>query len=152
MSIQKISLKLCYLFSFVLFLPILGALFLIIYSWMEITINQNIALNISLFNFLISLILWVEFDNSTSKFQFFENYTSFQKGEFSFSTFNLIFGIDGISLFFIILTTFLIPVCILVSWTSITAYVKEYCIAFLILESYDCCILVLDLLTLLYFF
>ena len=76
----------------------------------------------------------MEFDNSTSKFQFFQNFTSFQT-DLSFSTFNLIFGLDGISLFFVILTTFLIPVCILVSWNSITAYVKEYCIAFLVLES-----------------
>jgi NADH:ubiquinone oxidoreductase subunit 4 (subunit M) len=46
-----------------------------------------------------------------------------------------VYGVDGISLFFIILTTFLIPVCLLVGWTSIGVLVKEYCIAFLVLES-----------------
>ena len=58
-----------------------------------------------------------------------------------------------ISLFFVLLTTFLIPVCILVSWNSITAYVKEYCIAFLILESLMIAVFsVLDLLLFYIFF
>ena len=100
-------------------------------------------------------MLWIEFDNSTAKFQFVENYTTFHNstGELSFSTLNLILGIDGISLFFIILTTFLIPICILVSWTSITSYVKEYCIAFLILESLMIAVFsILDLLLFYVFF
>ena len=140
------------LLSFVLFFPVLGALFLVFIPGWKSQLIKNIALNISLFNFLISLILWVEFDNSTSKFQFFENFTSFQT-DLSFSTFNLVFGLDGISLFFVILTTFLIPVCILVSWNSITAYVKEYCIAFLILESLMIAVFsVLDLLLFYIFF
>ena len=140
------------LLSFVLFFPFLGALFLLFIPGWKSQLIKNIALNISLFNFLISLILWVEFDNSTSKFQFFENFTSFQT-DLSFSTFNLIFGLDGISLFFVILTTFLIPVCILVSWNSITAYVKEYCIAFLMLESLMIAVFsVLDLLLFYIFF
>src|SRR6476620_626734 len=114
------------LLFFVLILPLIGVIFLLFVPHWKTQLIRNIALNISLLTFLISLILWVEFDNSTSKFQFFENYTPFQNGG-SFSTLNLIFGLDGISLFFIILTTFLIPVCILVSWTSVTLYVKEYC-------------------------
>ncbi len=122
------------LLSFVLGLPLFGALILLFIPSWKSQLIKNVALNISLLTFLISLLLWVEFDNSTSKFQFFQNYTYFQN-DFSFSTFNLIFGVDGISVFFIILTTFLIPVCILVSWNSITNYVKEYCIAFLILET-----------------
>jgi len=138
--------------SFVLFFPVLGALFLLFIPGWKSHLIKNIALNISLFNFLISLILWVEFDNSTSKFQFFQNFTSFQT-DLSFSTFNLIFGLDGISLFFVVLTTFLIPVCILVSWNSITAYVKEYCIAFLVLESLMIAVFsVLDLLLFYIFF
>jgi len=122
------------LLSLVLAFPLFGAILLLFIPHWKTQLIRNVALNISLITFLISLLLWVEFDNSTSKFQFFENYTSFQN-QISFSTLNLIFGIDGISLFFVILTTFLIPVCILVSWTSITSYLKEYCIAFLILES-----------------
>lgn len=140
------------LLSFVLLLPVIGVILLLFVPHWKTHLIRNIALNISLLTFLISLILWVEFDNSTSKFQFFENYTSFQN-EASFSTLNLIFGIDGISLFFIILTTFLIPVCILVSWTSVTSYVKEYCIAFLILETLMLAVFcVLDLLLFYIFF
>ena len=140
------------LLSFVLGFPIFGAVLLLFVPGWKSQLIKNIALNTSLFTFLISLMLWVEFDNSTSKFQFFENYTSFQS-ELSFSTFNLIFGIDGISLFFVILTTFLIPICILVSWNSVTSYVKEYCIAFLLLESLMIAVFsVLDLLLFYIFF
>jgi proton-translocating NADH-quinone oxidoreductase chain M len=140
------------LLSFVLLFPLVGCIVLLFIPGWKSQLIKNIALNISLFNFLISLILWVEFDNSTSKFQFFENFTSFQT-DLSFSTFNFIFGVDGISLFFIILTTFLIPVCILVSWNSITTYVKEYCIAFLVLESLMIAVFsVLDLLLFYIFF
>ena len=140
------------LLSFVLILPLIGVIFLLFVPHWKTQLIRNIALNISLLTFLISLILWVEFDNSTSKFQFFENYTFFQN-QASFSTLNLIFGVDGISLFFIILTTFLIPVCILVSWTSITSYVKEYCIAFLLLETLMLAVFcVLDLLLFYIFF
>jgi len=97
-------------------------------------------------------MLWVEFDNSTSKFQFFENYSPFQS-TFSFSTFNFVFGLDGISLFFVILSAFLVPVCILVSWNNITSYVKEYCIAFLVLETLMIAVFsVLDLLLFYIFF
>ena len=140
------------LLSFVLLFPLFGALFLLFIPGWKTQLIKNIALNISLFNFLISLILWIEFDNSTSKFQFFQNFTSFQT-DLSFSTFNFVFGLDGISLFFVLLTTFLIPVCILVSWNSITAYVKEYCIAFLVLESLMIAVFaVLDLLLFYIFF
>ena len=143
------------LLSSILFLPLIGVLVLMFIPNWKTQLIRNIALNISLITFLLSLLLWIEFDNSTSKFQFLQVFTGFQNlsRNLSFSTFNFIFGIDGISLFFIILTTFLIPICILVSWTSITSYVKEYCIAFLILESLMIVVFsVLDLFTFLYFF
>jgi proton-translocating NADH-quinone oxidoreductase chain M len=148
------------LLSIVLTLPLIGVILLLFVPHWKTQLIRNIALNVSLLTFLISLILWVEFDNSTSKFQFFENYTSFHHQstgalmpDVSFSTLNLIIGVDGISLFFLILTTFLVPVCILVSWTSVTSYVKEYCIAFLILESLMLAVFcVLDLLLFYIFF
>jgi proton-translocating NADH-quinone oxidoreductase chain M len=143
------------LLSSILFLPLIGVLVLMFIPNWKTQLIRNIALNISLITFLLSLLLWIEFDNSTSKFQFLQVFTGFQNlsGNLSFSTFNFIFGIDGISLFFIILTTFLIPICILVSWTSITSYVKEYCIAFLILESLMLVVFsVLDLLLFYIFF
>lgn len=91
-----------------------------------------IALNVSLINFFISLLLWIHFDNSTAKFQYMSNDLGLED---AYSTLNFTVGVDGISVFFILLTTFLIPVCILVGWNSIQVYVKQYCIAFLVLES-----------------
>lgn len=143
------------LISLVLLLPLVGVFILLFTPSWKLQLIKNIALNFSLLTFLISLLLWIEFDNSTAKFQFVENYTSYHSftGELSFSTLNLILGVDGISLFFIILTTFLIPVCILVSWTNITSYVKEYCIAFLVLESLMIAVFsILDLLLFYVFF
>ena len=143
------------LISLVLLLPLVGVFILLFTPSWKLQLIKNIALNFSLLTFLISLLLWIEFDNSTAKFQFVENYTSYHNftGELSFSTLNLILGVDGISLFFIILTTFLIPVCILVSWTNITSYVKEYCIAFLVLESLMIAVFsILDLLLFYVFF
>ena len=144
------------LITTVLLLPILGIFILLFIPSWKSQLIKNVALYTSLVTFLISLLLWIEFDSSTARFQFLENYTLFPSlipGELSFSTLNFVFGIDGISLFFIILTTFLIPVCILVSWTSITLYVKEYCIAFLVLESLMIAVFsVLDLLLFYIFF
>ena len=79
--------------------------------------------------FLISLFLWILFDKSNPNFQYL-----FQIPWIS--QFNLYFyiGLDGISLFFIILTTFLTPICLLISYESITKNVKEFCILFFILE------------------
>ena len=66
---------------------------------------------------------------------------------FSHIPFHFVIGIDGVSLFFVILTCFLIPVCLLVGWNSVQSYVKEYCIAFLLMETLMIAVFsVLDLL------
>ena len=85
----------------------------------------------SLVVFVLSLYLWAAFDNSTAKFQFVEAYEWIGS-----SNINFYLGIDGISLFFVILTTLLIPICILASWEAIKTNIKEYMIAFLLLESF----------------
>lgn len=79
--------------------------------------------------FLIVIIIWIHFDNSTSFFQF-------SKVWFFLPYWNLVYslGVDGISLFFLLLTTFLINICILVSWNSVNFFLKEYLICFLFLE------------------
>jgi len=70
-----------------------------------------------------------------------------------YSNINFYIGIDGISLFFVVLTTFLIPICILVGWSSIKSYKKEYMIAFLICESFMIAVFcMLDLLLFYVFF
>ena len=115
-----ISLKL------LLVLPLFGALTLVILPSWKSQLIREISLAFSCITFLLSLLIWIEFDNSTSQFQF---------SLADFFGFTYSFGVDGISLFFILLTTFLTPICLLAGWQSVSFYIKEYCIAFLILES-----------------
>lgn len=90
---------------------------------------KYVALSASLLTFLISLFLWILFDRSTGIYQFRE----FLFFDFHYS---LPFGIDGISLFFILLTTFTIPPTLLVGWQSVRQSVREYCLCFLFLEIF----------------
>ena len=143
------------LLLWVLLLPLLGAfLLLFVPSW-DIKRIRGIALNFSLLTFIISLFLWLLFDNSATKFQYMQ--TPFGVSQLpqqqDYSTLNFVIGVDGISLFFIILTCFLIPVCLLVGWTNVQIYVKEYCIAFLVMETLMIAVFsVLDLLLFYVFF
>ena len=138
--------------------PLVGAFSLMfIPSWNHIRIRV-VALSVSLINFLLSLCLWLQFDNSTGKFQFMDVFplvTGTPKAAAHtldyFSTYMAI-GVDGISLFFVILTCFLTPVCLLVFWTGGVA-VKEYCVAFLVMESLTLAVFsVLDMLLFYVFF
>lgn len=87
-----------------------------------------IALNTSLINLVLSLILWIQFDENSHEFQFVQEWSSI-----GFCHFHV--GVDGISLFFIILTTFITTISILASWSSIKKNLKYFLIAFLIMES-----------------
>ena len=78
----------------------------------------------------MSLLIWVGFDEANPGFQFVEEARSG-----SILGFAYVMGVDGISMLFVILTTFLLPVCILASWESVTVRLKEYLIAFLVLET-----------------
>nr|YP_009047427.1 NADH dehydrogenase subunit 4 [Ulota hutchinsiae]YP_009047626.1 NADH dehydrogenase subunit 4 [Orthotrichum stellatum]YP_009115192.1 NADH dehydrogenase subunit 4 [Lewinskya speciosa]YP_009231584.1 NADH dehydrogenase subunit 4 [Orthotrichum macrocephalum]YP_009231624.1 NADH dehydrogenase subunit 4 [Orthotrichum diaphanum]YP_009307234.1 NADH dehydrogenase subunit 4 [Orthotrichum bicolor]YP_009307274.1 NADH dehydrogenase subunit 4 [Orthotrichum callistomum]YP_009307314.1 NADH dehydrogenase sub len=111
--------------------PLLGSIILFVIPNPRIRLIQSIGLCTSLITFLYSLFFWIQFDNSTAKFQFVETIRWLP-----YSNINFYIGIDGISLFFVVLTTFLIPICILVGWSSIKSYKKEYMIAFLICESF----------------
>ena len=111
-------------------------------SRQNISIIKTSALYTSLLVFIMSLYLWAAFDNSTAKFQYVEVYNWIGS-----SNINFYLGIDGISLFFVILTTLLIPICILASWEAIKTNVKEYMIAFLVLEAFVIAVFcVLDLI------
>lgn len=141
------------LLTLVLFLPLIGAFILVLVPSWNFNLIRKIALIVSGITFIISLILWIQFDNSTSKFQYMENFGLVSQDSFHNSVLSFVIGVDGISLFFIILTTFLIPICILVGWNNIQLYVKEYCIAFLILETLMIAVFsVLDLLLFYVFF
>ena len=142
----------------VLLLPLLGAVFLLFLPSFQVQWIRVVALTVSLFNFCLSLCLWLQFDSSTAKFQYMSSFPLVKGGDAILgeaslaSTSGFILGIDGISLFFILLTTFLIPVCILVGWIGEIA-VKEYCIAFLVLETLTIAVFsVLDLLLFYVFF
>lgn len=119
-----------FLLPSLIMLPLLGSLILLVIPSTSKTLLKVGALVTTSATFLLSLVLWILFDPSTSKFQFV-----YEAPWLGFSNIYLILGIDGISLFFVILTTFLIPFCILVAWSSLQLKVKEYCIAFLVLEA-----------------
>tara|TARA_R110002072_G_scaffold53841_8_gene141748 strand:+ start:3783 stop:5297 length:1515 start_codon:yes stop_codon:yes gene_type:complete len=115
------------------FLPLIGALAILLIRGDEKIVARNAratALWTSLATFVVSIFLWVGFDNSTADFQFVEKVAWIP----SFGL-NYHMGVDGISVFFVILSTFLTPICILASWESIQHRVKEYMIAFLVLET-----------------
>ncbi len=119
--------------SAITFLPLAGAIIIMLIpadSAIAARNIRNVTLFTTVFTFLISLYIWVNFDNSISGFQFVEKY----KWIGSFMEYHM--GVDGISMLFVILTTFLMPFCILASWESIQKNLKEYMVAFLILETF----------------
>jgi proton-translocating NADH-quinone oxidoreductase chain M len=112
-----------------IFLPIFGIFFLFFFK-KEKSI-KNFSIFYSFFIFIISIILWILFDKSASEFQFSFNYNWLINYNMYFSI-----GLDGISLFFIIATTFLIPICFLASYEVIKKNIKEYFILFFFLEFF----------------
>jgi NADH-quinone oxidoreductase subunit M len=118
--------------STVTFLPLVGAFLILLIRDEGDSARRNIcnvALLTTVFTFVLSLFIWAGFDYSDTGFQMVE------KTEWLDSGISYHMGVDGISMLFVILTTFLMPLCILASWTAIEHRVKEYMIAFLILET-----------------
>ncbi len=116
-----------------IFLPLVGAAFILFIRGEDEIVARNaryVALWSSLFTFAVSLVLWRGFDTSTAAFQFVERHPWIPAFGIDYHI-----GIDGISLFFVLLTTFLVPLCVLASWRAIKVRVKEYMIAFLVLET-----------------
>ena len=114
---------------YVLLFPIIGILLLLFIPSRETRLLKFVALNSACFSFIGSLILWGSFAKSVSFFQFLTKLTWFP-----LLTLNFTLGVDGISLFFIFLTTLLIPLCILASWNSVNHSFREFLIAFLFLD------------------
>jgi proton-translocating NADH-quinone oxidoreductase chain M len=119
-----------YLLSIIIILPLVGAIFILFTDSENVNRIRTIALSFSMAALFVSTFLWVLFDRSTAKFQFMEEFLWLPS-----SNINFYIGIDGISVFFVILTALLVPLCILASWESINKYVKEYMIAFLVMET-----------------
>ena len=123
------------LLTLVTFLPLVGAAFILATRGDEILVARNarnIALWTSLIDFALSLLLWFYFDPNTADFQFVELADWVTLGGFQF-TYHM--GIDGISLFFILLSTLLTLLSIVSAWEVIQFRVKEFMIAFLVLET-----------------
>jgi NADH-quinone oxidoreductase subunit M len=120
--------------SLTTFLPLVGVvIILLLPSRDEAVATRNarwIALWTSLVTFVLSLFIWAGFDPSTAEFQFVEQADWLP-------TFNIAYhmGVDGISLFFVLLSTFLTVLCVLASWQAIQVRVREYMITFLVLET-----------------
>jgi NADH-quinone oxidoreductase subunit M len=120
------------LLSTVTFLPLAGVLLMSLIGDDDEAGRKNIrwiALFTTVITFLVSLLIWAGFDTSTAEFQFVENKPWLDSG----IRYHL--GVDGISMLFVILTTFLMPFCILASWEAIETRIKAYFVAFLILET-----------------
>jgi NADH-quinone oxidoreductase subunit M len=118
--------------SLVTFLPLVGVLLILFVRDDSENARRNIraiALWTTSVTFIISLFIWTGFDNSEPGFQFVEKLAWLDSG------ISYHMGVDGISMLFVILTTFLMPLCILASWESIEKRVKAYMIAFLLLET-----------------
>jgi NADH-quinone oxidoreductase subunit M len=120
------------LLSTVIFLPLAGAALMAITRGTEDVVARNaknIALWTTAITFVVSLWLWFDFDFTNPGFQFVERHDWIGAG------IGYVVGVDGISMPFVILTTFLMPLCILASYATIKTRVREYMIAFLVLET-----------------
>ena len=113
------------------FLPLVGALFILVIRGDDAIAVRNMrwtALSTTIITFLVSLLIWADFNPAASGFQFGESFIWLG------GAMNYRMGVDGISMLFVILTTFLMPICIIASW-RVDRRVKEYMVAFLVLET-----------------
>ena len=118
--------------STVTFLPLVGVALLLLTQEDTSLGRRNIrivSLLTTVFTLVVSLFMWMQFDNANPGFQMVEKHAWLGTG----ISYHL--GVDGISMLFVVLTAFLMPFCILASWVSIEKRLKDYMIAFLILET-----------------
>ncbi|MCX5512014.1 NADH-quinone oxidoreductase subunit M [Kaistia algarum] len=118
--------------STITFLPLVGALLLFLIRGDDAYARRNIywlSLWTTIVTFLVSLLIWRDFDAANPGFQFVER-ANWLGGSIGYSM-----GVDGISMLFVILTTFLMPICIIASKFSVQKRFREYMIAFLVLET-----------------
>ena len=136
------------LLTSLLLTPILGVVAILVNreNGSSLTNIKVIALSTSILNFFISLVIFILFDFSTNQFQFVQEYHEI-------SYFDFYLGVDGLSIYFILLTTIIIPISLLSNWKSISRDVESYVIIILLLESLLLAVfLVLDILLFYIFF
>ena len=136
------------LLLYLLFSPLIGVLLLLFIPSSNHDLLKKVGFRTSCITFILSFYIWTIFNKTIGTFQLVTNNTWI-----SILNLNLNLGIDGISLFFVLLTTLLIALCILVSWNSIKFNLKEYLISFLVMEFFLIGVFcVLDLLLFYIFF
>ena len=147
--------------TILILIPIIGSL--IIMPMENSSQMKKFALNISIINFIVSLFVWYNFDSNTKQYQFVTSLnlnTGLSIPSLDFCHLN--FGVDGISLYFLLLTTFISPIAILSNYTNIKENghgnqveqpIKLFLISLLLLESLQICAFVsLDLFLFYIFF
>ena len=137
------------LLTLLLLVPLIG-IFLISTSYANDSINLKqvklIALSTSIVNLFISMVVFILFNFSSNQFQFVQEYHSI-------SSFDFYLGVDGISIYFVLLTTIIMPISLLSNWNSISENVRSYVIIILLLETLLLAVfMVLDILLFYIFF
>lgn len=118
--------------TIVTFLPLVGALFVMVVPGndeVSVANIRRISLATTVITFVFTLVMWGMFDPNNTGFQFVQNH------EWIDGVIGYRMGVDGISILFVVLTGLLMPMCILASWESISTRVREYMLAFLVLET-----------------
>jgi NADH-quinone oxidoreductase subunit M len=121
------------LLSLLTWLPLVGCIIIMVVRGDEATVAANArwtALWTSLVVFALSLVLWARFDTAEAGFQFVEDVAWLPQWGIAYKL-----GVDGISVLLVLLSTALTPICILASWDAITVRVREFMVAFLVLET-----------------
>ena len=134
-----------------LLIPITGIFLITVVTYkdntgLNVTSIKKIALTTSIINFFVSIAVFILFNFSSNQFQFVQEY-------YSISSFDFYLGVDGISIYFVLLTTIIMPIAILSNWTSISENMKSYLVIMLLLETLLLAVfLVLDILLFYIFF
>jgi len=119
-----------YLLTYLIFLPLIGSLFIFFIKNDKISLVKYYGLFISLITFILSLIIYLSFDSNSSDFQFIHKFKWIE----GLNVYYFV-GVDGISLLLILLTTFITPITLISSWSSIEHKVKEFTFFMLVLET-----------------
>jgi NADH-quinone oxidoreductase subunit M len=118
------------LLSILIFLPLSGLIFISLVKGTDERNAKSMALWISVLTFAMGLVVWAHFDPFVAEYQLVEKHVWIESYNVHYHL-----GVDGLSIFFILLTTLLTPICILASWHSVEKRVREYMMAFLFLET-----------------
>jgi NADH-quinone oxidoreductase subunit M len=117
--------------SLQIFLPLLGVLAILVVPKLSDCCAKWIALGVSTLVFVISCVMMANYKTGDAGFQFVENAVWFKALNLNYHL-----GVDGISVYFVLLSTFLTPICIISAWSAIEKRVKEFMICFLVLETF----------------